>query len=84
MTPRIQINAEKEVQIASVKGGVIVSASLSPQQILSFIYYHSPMRDASELYHILISNHQPTECCRGLFCAAEVQSNTLSDSAQEE
>jgi len=60
-TPRIQINAAKGDQVTSIKGEVILSASLSPRPILSFIYHRSPRRDASELYHVLKSDHQPTE-----------------------
>lgn len=62
MTLRIQINAANRDQITSIKGEVIVSARLSPQLILSSIYHHPPVRDASEPYHILKSDHQPPEC----------------------
>lgn len=64
MTFGIQIIAMKGCQITSIKGEVVVSASLSPRLILSFIYHHSPMREFSEPYHILISDQQPTECCK--------------------
>lgn len=64
MTFGIQIIAMKGCQITSIKGEVVVSASLSPRLILSFIYHHSPMRQTSEPYHILISDQQPTECCK--------------------
>lgn len=70
MTFRIQIIPVKECQITSIKGEVVVSASLSPRLILSFISHHSPMRETSEPYHILISDQQPTDCCKRfiLFC----------------
>lgn len=63
MTFGIWIIAMKGCQMTSIKGEVVVSASLSPL-ILSFIYHHSPMREMSEPYHILISDQQPTECCK--------------------